>query len=69
MKPNIRLLLKQSVKVRNALGDKLQQHVAAIDHSVCTGQAGDTYLRQIASCVLENFLWKSLSLQQILSPQ
>ena len=45
------------------LGDKLQQHVAVTDHSVCRARAtvvsetrwGDTSQQQIASCVLENF--------------
>ena len=45
------------------LGDKLQQHVAVTDHSVCRARAivvsetrwGDTSQQQIASCVLANF--------------
>ena len=51
-------------------GDKLQQHVAATDHSMCTGRATscsntvrNTSQRQIASCVLENFC-ENLSPQQ-----
>ena len=45
-------------------GDKWQQHVALIDHSVCTGRATscrNTLLRQIASCVVHNFCGKSVS--------
>ena len=50
-------------KGRYTLGDKLQQQVAATDHSVCTGSA-TSYSNisrrqsqlQIASCVLGNFV-------------
>ena len=55
---------------RYTLGDKLQQHVAATDHSmwrvgllVAATRWGDTSQRQIASCVQEKF-WENL-----LSPQ
>ena len=63
-------------------GDKLQQLVAATDHSMCTGRATscsntvrDTSQRQIASCVLENFCEnlclrnRILSLQQVAKNQ
>ena len=57
---------------RYTLGDKLQQHVAATDHSMCTGQAtscSNKVRRHVAAknrfvCAGE-FLWKiSLSPQQ-----
>ena len=56
---------------RYTLGDKLLQHVAATDHSVCTGRAtscSNKVRRHVAAtnrfvCAGE-FLWKSLSPQQ-----
>ena len=53
------------------LGDKLQQHVAATDHSMCTGRAtscSNKVRRHVAAtnsfvCTGE-FLWKSLSPKQ-----
>ena len=53
---------------RYTLGDKLQQHVAATDHSMCTGRAtscSSKVRRHVAAtnrfvCTGE-FLWKSLS--------
>ena len=53
------------------LGDKLQQHVAATDHSMCTGRAtscSNKVRRHVATtnsfvCTGE-FLWKSLSPKQ-----
>ena len=61
---------------RYTLGDKLLQHVTPTDHSMCTGRAtscGNKVRRRVAAtnrfvCTGE-FLWKSLSLQQNLSPQ
>ena len=58
-------------KGRYTLGDKLQQHVAATDHSMCTGRAtscSNKVRRHVAAtnrfvCTGE-FLWKSFSLQQ-----
>ena len=58
-------------KGRYTLGDKLQQHVAATDHSMWTGRAtscSNTVRRHIAAtnrfvCTGE-FLWKSLSPQR-----
>ena len=58
-------------KGRYTLGDKLQQQVAATDHSVCSGSAtswSNMLRRHIAAtnrfvCTGE-ILWKSLSLQQ-----
>ena len=58
-------------KGRYTLGDRLQQKVAATDHSVCTGPAtscSNMLRRHIAAtnrfvCTAE-ILWKSLSLQQ-----
>ena len=46
------------LKGRYTLGDKLQQQVAATDHSVCSGSAtscSNTSQRQIASCVETDF--------------
>ena len=66
------VFLVSEFKGRYTLGDKLQQQVAATDHSVCSGSATScnnmslrhiavgTSQRQIASCVLGKFL----SLQQ-----
>ena len=59
------------LKGRYTLGDKLLQHVAATDHSVCTGRAtscSNKVRRHVAAtnrfvCTGE-FLWKSLSPQQ-----
>ena len=52
------------------LGDKLQQHVAATDHSMCTGRAtscskGGRHVAATNSFVCTGeFLWKSLSPKQ-----
>ena len=69
-------------KVWNIPGDKLHQHVMATDHSLCAGWAtvaathcGDTWQRQITSCVQENFhenlcfCNRSLSLKQVAKNQ
>ena len=61
----------KTTKGRYTLGDKLLQHVAATDHSVCTGRAtscSNRVRRHVAAtnrfvCTGE-FLWKFLSLQQ-----
>ena len=58
-------------KGRYTLGDKLQQHVAATDHSMCTDRAtscSNTVRRHVAAtnhsvCTGES-LWKSLSPQR-----
>ena len=63
--------LEEIRKGRYTLGDKLQQHVAATYHSMCTGRAtscSNKVRRHFAAtnrfvCTGE-FLWKSLSLQQ-----
>ena len=49
---------------------QLQQHVAETDHSMCSGQTtsySNTFRRQIASCVLENFC-ENLSLRNRILP-
>ena len=50
------------------LGDKLQQHVAATDHSMCTGRAtscSNKVRRHVAATnSTGEFLWKSLSPKQ-----
>ena len=70
---NIYSALQASVrsKGRYTLGEKLQQHVAATYHSMCTGRAtscSNKVKRHVAAtnrfvCTGE-FLWKSLSPQQ-----
>ena len=63
---------REVFKGRYTLGDKLQQQVAATDHSVCTGPATScsTMLwRQIASCVLEKFGENLCLCNRILSPR
>ena len=50
--------IRAALRGRYTLGDKLQQHVAATDHSICKGRAtscSNMSRRQIASCVVENF--------------
>ena len=57
-------------KGRYTLGDKLQQHVGATDHSMWTGRAtscSNTVRRHVAATnrfVYTEVLWKSLSSQQ-----
>ena len=58
-------------KGRYTLGDKLQQQVAATEHSMCTGSStscSNTLRRHVAATnrfvCTGKFLWKSLSLQQ-----
>ena len=68
---NLPFFCQGSYKGRYTLGDKLLQHVAATDHSVCTGRAtscSNKVRRHVAAtnrfvCTGE-FLWKSLSPQQ-----
>ena len=63
--------IRAALKGRYTLGDKLQQHVAATDHSMCKGRAtscSNMSRRHVAAtnrfvCGGE-FLWKSLSPQQ-----
>ena len=61
----------KGLKGRYTLGDKLQQQVAATDHSVCTGPAtscSNMLRRHIEATnrfvCTGDILWKSLSLQQ-----
>ena len=70
--------MKLGDKGRYTLGDKLLQHVAATDHSMCTGRAtsgSNKVRRQIASCVPEKFCEnlclrnRILSLQQVAKNQ
>ena len=64
-------LCTRVLKGRHTLGDKLQEHVAATDHSICTGLAttcSNKVRRHVAAanrflCTGE-FLWKSSPPQQ-----
>ena len=69
--PCVLILSAADCKDRYTLTDKLQQHVAATDHSMCAGRAtscSNKVSRHVAAtnrfvCTGE-FLWKSLSPQQ-----
>ena len=63
-------------KRRYTLGDKLQQQVAATDHSMCRGPSTSCrntlrrhVQRQIASCVQENFCENLFLCNRVLSQQ